>query len=214
MVTESSIGILAGKRPLDAASFGVALTLPRVDLALRGRSVHQPPPEALTLKEADLDLRHVQPAGQMHRPGGDNLNTHFRSCFEEVLGRSAAGALLRRIQFHHTPKLVLGIRALKELPHERDELGLGAAFGDLEHPTPALGLDGHEHIAGPCADVFVVVSGRVGGCLVSIVCSSRRDRARVLDGGRAAHTGPARRTSVDGIPRSGSQCTTSACARA
>jgi hypothetical protein len=34
----------------------------------------------------------------------DNLNTHFRSCFEEVLGPSAACALLRRVQFHHTPK--------------------------------------------------------------------------------------------------------------
>jgi len=34
----------------------------------------------------------------------DNLNTHFRSCFEEVLGRSAAVALLRRVEFHYTPK--------------------------------------------------------------------------------------------------------------
>lgn len=34
----------------------------------------------------------------------DNLNTHFRSCFEEVLGHSAARALLRRVQFHYTPK--------------------------------------------------------------------------------------------------------------
>jgi len=34
----------------------------------------------------------------------DNLNTHFRSCFEEVLGRPAARALLRRVQFHYTPK--------------------------------------------------------------------------------------------------------------
>lgn len=34
----------------------------------------------------------------------DNLNTHFRSCFEEVLGRSAARTLLRRVEFHHTPK--------------------------------------------------------------------------------------------------------------
>jgi len=34
----------------------------------------------------------------------DNLNTHFHSCFEEVLGGSAAHALLRRVQFHHTPK--------------------------------------------------------------------------------------------------------------
>jgi DDE superfamily endonuclease len=34
----------------------------------------------------------------------DNLNTHFRSCFEEVLGASATRKLLRRVQFHHTPK--------------------------------------------------------------------------------------------------------------
>jgi len=34
----------------------------------------------------------------------DNLNTHFRSCFEEVLGAPAARTLLRRVQFHHTPK--------------------------------------------------------------------------------------------------------------
>jgi hypothetical protein len=34
----------------------------------------------------------------------DNLNTHFRSCFEQVLGRTAARALLRRVQFHYTPK--------------------------------------------------------------------------------------------------------------
>jgi len=34
----------------------------------------------------------------------DNLNTHFRSCFEEVLGRKAATRLLRRVKFHYTPK--------------------------------------------------------------------------------------------------------------
>lgn len=34
----------------------------------------------------------------------DNLNTHFRSSFEEVLGRKRATLLLRRVVFHHTPK--------------------------------------------------------------------------------------------------------------
>lgn len=33
----------------------------------------------------------------------DNLNTHFRSSFEEVMG-AAAGPLLERIEFHYTPK--------------------------------------------------------------------------------------------------------------
>jgi len=34
----------------------------------------------------------------------DNLNTHFRKCFEEVLGVKEAKALLRRVVFHYTPK--------------------------------------------------------------------------------------------------------------
>ena len=34
----------------------------------------------------------------------DNLNTHFRASFEEVLGVRAARRLLRRVQFHYTPK--------------------------------------------------------------------------------------------------------------
>ena len=34
----------------------------------------------------------------------DNLNTHFRKCFDDVLGKRAATKLLRRVQFHYTPK--------------------------------------------------------------------------------------------------------------
>ena len=34
----------------------------------------------------------------------DNLNTHFRRCFEDVLGKRGATALLRRVEFHYTPK--------------------------------------------------------------------------------------------------------------
>jgi len=34
----------------------------------------------------------------------DNLNTHFRSSFEQVLGAAAAAALLERVEFHYTPK--------------------------------------------------------------------------------------------------------------
>ena len=34
----------------------------------------------------------------------DNLNTHFRKCFEDVLGQRCATKLLRRVVFHYTPK--------------------------------------------------------------------------------------------------------------
>ena len=34
----------------------------------------------------------------------DNLNIHFRKCFEDVLGQRATAQLLQRVQFHYTPK--------------------------------------------------------------------------------------------------------------
>jgi hypothetical protein len=34
----------------------------------------------------------------------DNLNIHFTKCFDDVLGKRAATKLLRRVQFHYTPK--------------------------------------------------------------------------------------------------------------
>jgi DDE superfamily endonuclease len=34
----------------------------------------------------------------------DNLSTHFRKCFEDVLGTRAATKLFRRVDFHYTPK--------------------------------------------------------------------------------------------------------------
>ncbi len=34
----------------------------------------------------------------------DNLNIHFRKCFDDVLGKRAASQLLRRVRFHYTPK--------------------------------------------------------------------------------------------------------------
>jgi len=34
----------------------------------------------------------------------DNLNTHFRKSFDDVLGKRAAAKPLRRVRFHYTPK--------------------------------------------------------------------------------------------------------------
>ena len=34
----------------------------------------------------------------------DNLNTHFRSSFEEILGVKEAAQMLERVEFHYTPK--------------------------------------------------------------------------------------------------------------
>jgi len=49
-------------------------------------------------------LKHVYAKARRIHLVMDNLNTHFRKCFEEVLGVRKARALLRRVVFHYTPK--------------------------------------------------------------------------------------------------------------
>ena len=39
----------------------------------------------------------------------DNLNIQLRKSFDNVLGRRAAAKLLRRVEFHHTPKHASGL---------------------------------------------------------------------------------------------------------
>ncbi len=49
-------------------------------------------------------LEHVYATARRVHLVMDNLNTHFRKCFEDVLGVKAAKKLLRRAVFHYTPK--------------------------------------------------------------------------------------------------------------
>ena len=49
-------------------------------------------------------LEHVYRSAHRVHLDLDNLNTHFRSSFDEVLGVHAAQRLLRRVEFHYTPK--------------------------------------------------------------------------------------------------------------
>ncbi len=48
-------------------------------------------------------LETVYAAAVTVHPVLDNLNTHFRKTFVDVLGETAA-AVLQRVQFHYTPK--------------------------------------------------------------------------------------------------------------
>ena len=49
-------------------------------------------------------LKHVYRSARRVHLVLDNLNTHLRSSFDEVLGVRAARRLLRRVEFHYTPK--------------------------------------------------------------------------------------------------------------
>src|SRR3990172_6727534 len=140
MASEFSICILAGERPINAASFGIALALPAMDFASRGHPVHQSSPKALTIQDADFDLRHVQPTRMLGRvvklhasqqPASGRRTEYFLEAGAEM------GVEVVQNQVNLSGG---GVAALKEVLYETDEFGLGSALGNLDHPTPAFGL--------------------------------------------------------------------------
>src|ERR1700722_19232059 len=63
MATHLAIRVLAGKSPGDLATFGVTALLPGGDFGDEQRALGQASVKALAIKDADLDFRHIQPAG-------------------------------------------------------------------------------------------------------------------------------------------------------
>lgn len=92
----------------------------------------------------------------------DNLNTHFRKSFEDVLGKRAATKLLRRVQFHYTPKhaswLNMASRPAAYAGTTQEQQGAAGETTSLHQ------LDGERHAgarSGPhCRDVEALQRNR------------------------------------------------------
>ena len=63
----------------------------------------------------------------------DNLNTHFRASFEEVLGQEAARAFLARVRFHYTPKHASWLNMAEIEIGILDRQCTGRRIGDARH---------------------------------------------------------------------------------
>ena len=63
MPTQFSIGILSSELPLNRLAFGIAVSLPSVDLALQQSGRGDAAIQSLAIEDTDFDLRLVEPAG-------------------------------------------------------------------------------------------------------------------------------------------------------
>src|SRR5450755_2747734 len=131
MATQLSSRILASKRPLDAASFGVAFALPSIDLTAGGRLIHQPSAEALTVQDANLDFRHVQPTRVLgsvveHDSAQKRGGSHWAELLFEALAEMRVEVVENQVNLSGG-----GVGALEQSLHEADEIRFGSAFGNL-----------------------------------------------------------------------------------
>ena len=71
------IRILPSERPLDASPLVVSTSLPCLDFTGERFSVGQAPIQALAVKNANFDFRHVQPTGMLWRVVKDQSSQQF-----------------------------------------------------------------------------------------------------------------------------------------
>ena len=67
MTSQLLICVLSSERPLDSSLLRVSRLLPGIDLAAQELPAVDAPVQALATEDADLDLRHVQPACMLGR---------------------------------------------------------------------------------------------------------------------------------------------------
>lgn len=139
MASKIAICILAGEHPINAASFGIALALPAIDFAPRGYPIHQSSPKALAIQDANFDLGHVQPARMLRRVmklHASQQSARGRRTKYLVEAGTEMGVEVVQNQVNLSGR---GITTIEQMLHEGDEIRLGSALGDLDHPMPAFG---------------------------------------------------------------------------
>ena len=159
MPTELLICVLSSEFPLDSASKGISCELPDIDFALERPRIGNASIQALTAEDADLDLRHVQPARVLggvveldpaQQRGGRPLAQHVLERLPEV------DVQVVQDQMHAT-SLAVGVR--QQFVDEGDEVRLASALGHRHGSLAGFGLHRHEQVGRPLAHVLVVDFG-------------------------------------------------------
>ena len=163
---EFGSGIMGAEPPVDGDPRCVALGLVGGDLALQGVGVGVSPFETGAAQHAELDLRHVEPAGVFGRvvklePLHDAPGLSSREGL--VKGGPAVGVQI--VQYHSNHRSI-GVGHVNQPAHLVGEVRHGASFRDRHVAPASQGFAGQEQIAGAGAAILIVLPpqpSRLGG---------------------------------------------------
>ncbi|SDZ24320.1 hypothetical protein SAMN05421754_11262 [Nitrosomonas sp. Nm58] len=147
-------------RSIDRSALGITPLLPGIHLSSERVAVVPASIQTLPIKDADLDLRHVEPAGV------------FRGVVEYDAAQQRL-CLLNTKRFLETTTKVgvevihdqvnavrLGVHLLKQVPDKGDEVSLGALRCDDDRARTPFGFDCHEQVTCSSANILVIVLRR------------------------------------------------------
>src|SRR5438874_1734151 len=144
MPTQFTISILTREAPHDATMLGVASLLPSSNFESDHCLVLKPPPQTLTLQDADLDFSHVEPTRMFGRIVELDATQERSGCLltEHVL---KAGAKMRVEVVKNQVNLPgSGVNCLQESAYEVHKVYLRATRSHFHDSPIPFGFDGHE----------------------------------------------------------------------
>src|SRR6185295_18661765 len=144
--------------PVDSCPGFIAFILNRFDLSLKRYFISDPPFQTLPTKDAQFDLRHIQPAPVLWRvvklQALEYAPCHFRS--ERFVKRRRLVSV--QIVHHHTYTIGIRIPFLRQPLHLTREILARAPLGYLDVPGATLRLAHHEQVSRAVALVLIVNS--------------------------------------------------------
>src|SRR6185503_3954032 len=153
-----SARIDGSESPVNGCLCFIALILNRFDLSLESRFISDPPLQTLPTKDAQFDLRHIQPASVLWRVVKFQ-SLEYSSCHfwgERFVERLRFVSI--QIVHHHTYAIGIRIPLLGKPSHLAGEVLIGATLSYLDVPGATARLANHEQVSGSVAPVFIVKS--------------------------------------------------------
>lgn len=169
MSSHFQIRVLPRERPFDTSTLVVSASLPCIDFAGERVTVGQASIQALAVKNANFDFRHVRPTGMLRGVVEGHTSKQFVRLLDSEYFLETLAEMGVEIVEHEMNATRRRIDLFEQVLDESHEISLGTMIGNLHGPSSALGFDRHEQVA--CATPHVLVIQSQG--------RSRLDRQRL-----------------------------------
>lgn len=146
MAARLSIGILPREGPRDTAALGVASLLPFSHFDGEQSKGRQAPVKALAVKDSNLDLGHIEPAGVLRGVAKDDTAKQLARCVDPQHFLEADAKVGIEVVENQMDSPRLRVDVFEQVLDEGNEVDFGPALGHSAGASSTLGLHGHEQI--------------------------------------------------------------------